>query len=448
MAERIKKMKAQTDVLVKEISRPEGLLVVKLKRLITRPPEQLVSQDMQDNFEELLSRILDAKRTDVVKRIFGHISKNFENDDSELRAETSKTLTSGLAKLLKEGQADAFEGSLGLLTNALAKEKTDEVRVVIAESLAELVGQTIEAQVYSSLPSLFEQLIDLEKTVSKDAPQVKEVLRKADEQISSNPELIQEMLNIYGSQDEAKSQTAEKVLLSVENPSILSKMLDILRDTEDRKLRRKCLVLIGKRAKTAQQEIVSRLTTPGNEWYVNRNLILLLGDAEDDEASITIKPFLKDPEPRVRKACVQALAKLGGEQSFETLSEGLYDTDPTIRRNVVAHLRTSKSRKAVDRLTRILEDKNTIYSSINEDLVVDVCHVLGKIGGDDAVPALAGCVKPDGFFARKKKSDTIMTAAAKALGDIKSPAATEILQKYKKHSRPTVSKEIKSILDI
>ncbi|MDP8255959.1 MAG: HEAT repeat domain-containing protein [Candidatus Alcyoniella australis] len=446
MLDRGKKMIQTAEVLVREMAKPEGLLLIKLKRLITQPPAELIKPEVSKHLPGLMDRVISHNRYDVAKRLLEHVGDNLKVASADDRITAARVLSAGLVKLVRSQKPLSIDDGLKMLTSGIAKEQQPEVRLVELQELGGLIDEAIDARAFGSLTKLIDYLPALKKALNGSDEQAAKALATVDAKISSNRELVMQLIESYGGNNDAQSRTAEKAIMSIDRAKLGSQLLDLLRDSDDRRARKKCLTLLSKMARQLQNELLSRAANPDNQWYFDRNLALLLGDAGTPQAIAAIDKLLDHNEERVRKACVQSLIKINSGQANDLLIKSIDDSSSIIRRQVVNHFRTNSSRKAVDRLIALIKDSAVVYSQPHEDLVLDVCQALGKIGDPRAIEPLAECLKPDGLFARNKKSDNVMVAAANALGDIKNDEAQTVLAKNKRHRKSAVAQAIKQIL--
>ncbi|MFH1529271.1 MAG: HEAT repeat domain-containing protein [Pseudomonadota bacterium] len=247
-------------------------------------------------------------------------------------------------------------------------------------------------------------------------------------------------------------------------------LLEVLAESDDAAVRRDVLATLEKMGVTLRSLLEERLQIPGQPWYVYRNLLLLVGRVGSEVALEEVKRFVNFMDPRVREQALQTLFSQLQDKAIPSILPALRDRDWHVaRRGVILlsdlncrhpiflkylsalfHLveqipgqeRTSALRKAglhaierlgnfdVDgrrissvlldvviakrrrKLLKKLIDKVTRggESAFADDLRVEVCRVLGRIGDAKVAHVLAEA--PEDFPA------AVETALEEAIGEI------------------------------
>jgi len=156
-------------------------------------------------------------------------------------------------------------------------------------------------------------------------------------------------------------------------------------------------------------------------WFVARNAAELLGEMQAREAEPQLTELLKHTDDRVRRAATSALMRLGTSRAMQAIQDALKDGAPAMRMQAAAALVTRKDVKTAATLVRALEEEK------DEEVQVAFLLALGKLGTPDAVQRLLKAVEPErGLF--KKKAVGYRVAAVQALGEARSPEASEALK--------------------
>ncbi len=157
-----------------------------------------------------------------------------------------------------------------------------------------------------------------------------------------------------------------------------------------------------------------------------RDAVMKLGGMRRAAASRVVLPALNDTSPTVRATAAKAILSIGADESVAALIPLLGDKDEFVRREAAYALGLTHSRKATDALTeRLLNDK--------EDGVRAAAAVaLGHIADEAAIVALVGTLAPELSTPSKTKKKReqnvfVLRAAASALGQIGSRAGTAAL---------------------
>jgi HEAT repeat protein len=157
-----------------------------------------------------------------------------------------------------------------------------------------------------------------------------------------------------------------------------------------------------------------------------RDAVMKLGGMRIAAASRAALPALKDSSPMIRATGAKAILSIGAEESVAALLQLLNDKDEFVRRETAYALGLTQSRNATAALTdRLLNDK--------EDGVRAAAAVaLGQIADEAAIVALVGTLAPElsapSKTKRKREQNVfVLRAVASALGQIGSRAGTAAL---------------------
>jgi len=153
---------------------------------------------------------------------------------------------------------------------------------------------------------------------------------------------------------------------------------------------------------------------PDEKWYVIRNSIFVLGSLEDPEACRALRVRINDADTRVRRAIVQALEKIGGEQAADLLLMLADDEDREIRESAVIALGLIGDS---DIAPELIELANQRHSDI-----ICIINALGKLGGSETKGFLGRLLSDQQlqsqFTSGRSSRDDLKMATIKALGRI------------------------------
>jgi hypothetical protein len=144
-----------------------------------------------------------------------------------------------------------------------------------------------------------------------------------------------ELLGIILGQGETHLEAIDRILQQAGN-SAIEPMLDALAETESRAIRHRLLTALSALGPLAGPPLVARLR--GAEWYVQRNLLLVLGALDEWPPDFDPARYAGADDPRVRREAVKLM--LAGAQRPdlrpEGLKLGLADPDDGIMRLALA----------------------------------------------------------------------------------------------------------------
>jgi HEAT repeat protein len=155
-------------------------------------------------------------------------------------------------------------------------------------------------------------------------------------------------------------------------------------------------------------------------WFVVRNMVSILGEIRSAEAVEQFARTVQHADARVRRETVQALTKLGGEESVPLLVRALSDADPGIRGAAALGLGLSRVPAAVSPLLMRLGQET------DAEAEAEIVRALGRLGDPRAVQPLAERAAAGGWLSRRSAAGRV--EAVRALGAIGGDAARGVLQ--------------------
>lgn len=114
-----------------------------------------------------------------------------------------------------------------------------------------------------------------------------------------------------------------------------------------------CLKKLGK---SVVDEAASYLSDP--QWFVARNMVLLLGELEAKEQLPKIRPLLKHNHSKVRQEALKTCLLLGDSQSIRQIKSSLSSTDRQEILNAIVLSKLVKNPEIGNRLISMLERKS------------------------------------------------------------------------------------------
>ncbi len=212
----------------------------------------------------------------------------------------------------------------------------------------------------------------------------------------------------------------------------LPPLLDALSVTEDRQARRAFSQIVGLFGETAVPELELRLRD--ERWFVVRNMATLLGDIRNPRSVPALVELLAHEEGRVRRAALQALARIGGPAATAHVVRCLTSGDPELQVQAILALGARREATALPALEAIARGSAPAGARRPlRDLEVRryAIEALGRIGGPSALRVLADLLGGGGFWRRllgRGEVDLIRIAAAEALASLGGPEARRLLK--------------------
>ena len=145
------------------------------------------------------------------------------------------------------------------------------------------------------------------------------------------------------------------------------------------------------------------------QWFVARNIAIVLGRVADAETVPSLGAALKHEDPKVRREVIHSLAAIKTEKAQGYLADAISDPDRQNRALAARLLTETTPDKAFERLLLVISDKKFVDKESAE--MREVFELLGRAGRENAVPALAKWFQIRGFIVGKLYEKSMVCAA-------------------------------------
>lgn len=221
----------------------------------------------------------------------------------------------------------------------------------------------------------------------------------------------------YSTNEQNRQEEAGKILVKLGH-TVLTRLLDILRDLDSSTERVQLMRLIISTGQTAVPAVRDRINDK-EPWYYLRNLAYMLGRIGNETCAPFLQPLLIHEDSRVRMEALKSIQRTGGKESGPLLLSVLPHVDKGFALNIIETLGNVKCTASVPYLLNILKDHPLVYSTARANLEETICGALGSIGSAEAIPALSEIADASSFFRLRSYPSKIKNAADRALVSIK-----------------------------
>lgn len=436
LAEKAQRAIGLARVITKETASPGGILILKMKRLFSRPPAFLTADDFLDDFGEFAKILCDSNRVDLVRKVLERVASNFAAEDQAARLATVQAFVRINQDLLDLRRTDLVGDVYLLLSKQMKMEKE---MVVFARILASIVAdfQKVMSEGDYALAHNILRLLGRSRDEAEGVA-ARQIFDQAIAKLTAANLMTDAMFDAMESEDERESETAIRLLMSFPAADVINRVLTRLSASEDRRVRKKCLSFVTRYGENAREIVTARIR-PEHPWYFNRNLLTLLGDIGDETSVAAITPFLRHEDDRLRKAAIGTLTRIGGPEVGRVLAEAFDDQPVEVQATLVSLLAKEKTPHAVPKFVARLKDK--AFADTNEALAIAMIHALGEIGDRSAAETLQGFLKRGGLMGMfAKQNDAIVAACISALGRLGDASTKDQIRRFAHHSNPDVAK--------
>jgi hypothetical protein len=173
-------------------------------------------------------------------------------------------------------------------------------------------------------------------------------------------------------------------------------LLDRLASEEDRTLRYFYLDLLGELGPSVKEPAIKRLKD--NQWFLVRNLIILLRNLNDPSVLPALHNLLEHPHPRVRHELMQTLIKFNDPVAERIILQEMDSPDTGRCLKAIALAGMTRNRLVSQKLLEFLKQRGLGKTML--PIKKASVHALGEIGDPSALPILQDILKTRAFFRR------------------------------------------------
>jgi len=387
-----------------------------------------------DVFQNLFSRLLrtgqQGKAGSVVSNLVGYLA----GQDLNLR---EKALI-----LLRTVLVSCKEMTTGFLTGYLVEEIDkyiiDEKETFeFSDLIWALAKLMLSEKDYKQLSSLCDVLAK-RRTFNDGVWSYESVAVKKSVEELNRREVITQLVENLVSGSHKDIQYIKNILITIGSEEAALELSNII-SHESRQVRQHVLKILSEMGKSALSVFSAimkedfyftreefRRELADKKWYVVRNTIFVLGALKDPEACRALELRISDHDTRVRRSIVEALEKIGGENSADILLMIANDTDREIRQAAIIALAFVGKTDNVPELIDLANEHSTE--------IIDIINTLGRLGGSDARDFLSMLLTDKKLISRftsgYSSKDELKLAAIRALGRIGDKDAIDKIKEF------------------
>ena len=362
--------------------------------------------------------------------------RNFERFNEAKLVEIREDLIYAMPTLAKMVIVSEFV--LKICERLQEEKKPTETVVILLDLARSLATELVLAKNYRPAIKVLSALGDM---ASEDAGLPPAIVKKASATLAKICD--DDMLDhLIAALVEGSEQSFQAMVMIADQLSktMLPKLFETLKRTGDRKKRLAILKLLPRMGMDVLAMAKDELAKPDSEWYVIRNMILLVGELGAEEEVELLEPYLTHADARVRYEAIKgSCAKMGGK-ALDFLTKYIHDEDISVKRLVISLLGELKMKRGEPVLAQILEKRTKVQKEEEDSLQIDAINALLKIGGPNAGSLLMEVAKKEGLLSTKTtKPDSVRAKACLALGQLGDKRALSILQKASKDANEEVA---------
>lgn len=270
-----------------------------------------------------------------------------DSQNAQIREEGLRSLVTLADRFTGQKNYELVKEIVSRISLAIAQESIDEVIFNLIDNLIRLY-QTNKAhnqdKLCLSILEPFRKIVGREELSQTDK---KKIIKFFSE--TGNPVVLPMLFSFLWESGIYPDVRSAIVKFSKD---AATEALLMLKDAEDYSLRMKLIDIIKNIGEYGIKALVDNLGI--SEWYVRRNIILILGEIGDKSVIDHMVPLLEDKEDRVRLELVKAFTKLEYEKG---LIKALNDSSVEVKAEALRGLRKKISVETVQELLPLFKKK-------------------------------------------------------------------------------------------
>jgi HEAT repeat protein len=291
------------------------------------------------------------------------------------------------------GQRSVRSLSVIMLIDLLTIEPDPDRVRQIADDMETLAEDLVMAGAYNDALMVTATLAERAATSGSVG---REACRQALNQLGESP-AMRETAALIGDVDADLWPSLQAMIRAI-GPSSVESLKPVLVSEHDTVATARAEDLIVEFKNAAATRLASLAADP--RWFVQRRAARLLGRIGAAEAVPLLQPLLRGGDARVAREAISALSAIPDPSASRAMQTVLRASTGEVRRAVIDVMAAERDPRVVPMLVRIIEESNQLGT--DHEVVIEMIRALGRVGSEEAVPALVGVARRRAWFGRRK----------------------------------------------
>jgi len=389
----------------------------KVNLILEGDDETFLNKEMMQSLPDVIEQLFAKEENQTAEEMIDKLADKLLSENPDVRVQVSETLLLIVDRLTDEQRTDTMNRLSDRLVNWIKLETSItpayKQTCVQLQNLAHTLIHNYQFAESGHILEVF-NLIDSGKLEKDEA--IKAISGNVLKEIVTE-NLLDILFKEFLSNEQNKRKEAGRNLANIGVVPV-NHLLDILRENQDGSERVRVLQLVSEIGHPAIPALIEEIKR-GGTWYYIRNLTLLLGRVGSEADVEVLRPLLAYDDIRVQREALKSTNSIGGERRGEIFLSVLPVSDDRFKISIIETLGSLKYHDAVFPLLKLLKSKSFISSKARTELEEKTCIALGRIGSEEAIPALMAIVEQKGLLRIKSYDTKVKIAAGRALAMIK-----------------------------
>ncbi len=326
-----------------------------------------------------------------------------DNPNARLREEGLKSLLMLATTFIQQKYLDIAEEVVNRIALAIDQEAVEEVILKALDPLTNLYRTAAEAGLEKMTASLVEPFSRIVSRPGISMQFKKQIIKFLGE--TGNSTILSTLFSFLW---ETGLYPDVRAAIIKFGKNAVPEALQTLKEAEDYALRMKLVDIMINIGQPAVDTLLNQLDV--SEWFLRRNIIVILGDIGDKNILPRLLPIMEDPDDRVRLEAIRTFGKMDYQ---EGLHKGLNDVSMEVKAEALKHLRKNLPDDKIQDLLPLLAERG-------DELHLEIIKILAErkyTAGAEAIHKLLSNIA----LREDEKAQTLKELAVTTLVKINPP---------------------------
>lgn len=230
----------------------------------------------------------------------------------------------------------------------------------------------------------------------------------------AEPDVLDRLVTVYLDENDERHEVAENLLIHFGRFSALFLVQKMIYSAS--KEDRFALIELIPRVGEVSVPVLIDCLEDDPQWFVIRNIILIISRLEDSELYSVAEPYLLHNDVRIQQQVVNCIERLGGSQMRKRLVRALLQVNDDLKGQIINQLAQFTDDDVGEAFLDLLENRKDIARNVQEDLVLKLCIRVKAFPSRQAISCLRDLVhERQGRYGAKDRIVLEASASLQAL---------------------------------
>jgi hypothetical protein len=335
--------------------------------LETGDSEALLNDELIGNLPDFISSSCEAGERDRLNVLFEKLEHFTCNEDSRLRERAIMVLSLCMADLHQQEHSDVIKKITGILLRWLQIETIFlSVCGTVCKQLQEYGIRMLEEGLWEECEHLLKVFHQIQSGILKRNNAIRSIVSRSQDAMATDY-LLEELtlICLHGRGD--RRHKAERILLHLGRKAAVH-LLDTLLISKEKEDRLRLIGLIpatGRAAVTVLKEYLQK----DLPWYGTRNIILMITAMDDEKLIPLIMPCLENDDIRIQQQVIDCISEVAERSQAAYLLDALPVVDDELKGGLVGYIGQLGEPTATEAFLDLLANRDSFSPTVRDKLL-------------------------------------------------------------------------------